>query len=61
MSKETPNEPILADDYPVYPGYAYVVDGKVILSDIEGNVGRLKKVMKATEVRRCDLSARDLL
>ena len=54
------NEPILADDYPVYCGYAYVVDGKPISSDIEGTVARLKAYYKAKEVRRCDLGGRGL-
>jgi hypothetical protein len=61
VSKESPNEPILEDDYPVYAGYAYVADGKVIASPIQGSVRRLKVILKATEIRRCDLSARDLL
>ena len=54
------NEPVLEDDYPVHAGYAYVVDGKPIASEISGNVKRLKAHMKATEVRRCDLAGRDL-
>ena len=55
------DEPVLADDYQVYPGYAYVVDGKPISSDIQGDVRQLKRVMKATEIRRCDLAGRNLL
>jgi hypothetical protein len=58
MAKE-PNEPVLADDYPVNYGYCYVADGKVISSDIQGTVRDLKRVVKATEIRRCDMSARD--
>jgi hypothetical protein len=54
------DEPILPDDYPVYAGYAYVADGKVISSDVEGSVARLKRAVKATEIRRCDLVGRAL-
>jgi len=54
-------EPVLDDDYPVYVGYAYVVDGKPILSLIEGTVQRLKHSLKATEIRRCDLVGRNLI
>jgi hypothetical protein len=55
------DEPILADDYPVYAGYAYVADGKPISSDIEGTVARLKVVTGATEIRRCDIFGRAAL
>jgi hypothetical protein len=58
MSERLFDEPILADDYPVYVGYAYVVDGKPVSSPIEGNVARLKMALKATEVRRCDIIER---
>jgi hypothetical protein len=54
-------EPILADDYPVYAGYAYVADGKPIISDIQGNVLLLKRCIGAQEIRRCDLVARGLI
>lgn len=54
------NEPILPDDYPVYAGYAYVVDGEPISSPVEGTVARLKAACNATEVRRCDLVEREL-
>lgn len=53
------NEPILADDYPVYCGYLYVADGKVVSSDIQGTAGRLKAYLKADEIRRCDMVGRD--
>jgi len=54
------NEPILADDYPVYCGYAYVADGDPIVSDIEGDVRSLKACIGAKEIRRCDISGRQL-
>jgi len=60
MTNREPNEPILPDDYPVYAGYAYVADGKPVISDIQGNVRRLKHDLSATEIRRCDIVARGL-
>ena len=42
------NENILADDYPVYGDYLYVVDGQVIRSDVFGTV------RTCSRVRRCD-------
>jgi len=54
------NEPILDDDYPVYGDYLYIADGKVIRSDVFGTVRDLKRDLKATEIRRCDMGGRDL-
>ena len=54
------NEPVLPDDYPVYPTYCYVADGRVVRSMIQGTVRQLKADIPATEIRRCDLGARDL-
>jgi hypothetical protein len=51
---------VLDDDYPVYYGYAYVADGKVVSSDIKGTVRDLKRDLKATEIRRCDMGGRNL-
>lgn len=58
--EKTLNEPVLADDYPVNYGYAYVADGKVVASDIKGTVRDLKRLLNATEIRRCDMGGRDL-
>lgn len=56
------NEPVLTDDYPIYADYAYVVDGKVTISDFHGITTReFKMRLGATEVRRCDLAGRGLL
>ncbi len=54
------NEPILENDYPVYPSYWYVVDGEPRRSPIAGTVGELKRKLQAKEVRRCDSVARKL-
>lgn len=54
------DEPVLPDDYPVYYDYLYVADGKVVRSDIEGTVKRLKVVINAKEIRRCDIDGRNL-
>lgn len=56
----TDDEPILEDDYPVFPSYFYVADGKVIRSPLEGNIRDLKRTLKATEIRRCAAVRRGL-
>jgi hypothetical protein len=54
-----PNEEILEDDYPIYGDYLYVVDGKTYRSDYHGITAReLRSRLKATEIRRCNISAR---
>lgn len=52
------NEPELTDDYPVYCGYLYIADGKLVSSDIEGNVRRLKNYLGAKVITRCDIPGR---
>lgn len=53
------NEPELPDDYPIYAGYAYVVDGRQISSNYHDITAReLKLRMKAEKVCRCDLAGR---
>lgn len=57
-------EDLLNDDYPVYYGYAYVVDGRVIASNVEGTVRRLRLALQAdggiaNEIRRCNLAERE--
>ncbi len=52
-------EPVLADDYPVYADYAYVADGKVVISDWHCiTVREFKMRLGANEIRRCDISGR---
>ena len=58
--EKTLDEPILEDDYPVYWDYAYVVDGRVVKSDVQGTVRDMKRAYGAKEIRRCDLDGRDL-
>lgn len=58
------NEPVLEDDYPVHAGYFYVVDDRVICSDIKGTVLHLKADVRsyyklsASVVKRCDIQGR---
>jgi hypothetical protein len=60
MSEER-NEPVLPEDYPMYAGYLYVADGKVIAADFHGiTVREYKGRTGAKEVRRCDITARKL-
>lgn len=61
------NERVLEDNFPVYWDYLYVVDGKVIRSDIQGTVKDLKHDLRknfsieATEVKSCDMEGRSKL
>jgi len=56
------DEEILEDDYPVYGNSFYVVDGKVVINNYHDiNVGEFKRLLKAAEVRRCDVSGRKLV
>lgn len=57
LEKET----VLDDDHPVFWDYLYVADGEVVRSDIKGTVADLKRDIGATEVRRCDIAARQAL
>jgi hypothetical protein len=58
----TLNEPVLADDYPIYADYAYVADGEMIVSDYHCiTVREFKFRIGAKEIRRCDLMGRGLL
>jgi hypothetical protein len=52
------DERVLPDDYPVYGDYFYVADGEPIRSDIFGDVRRLKHMLGAKEIRRCDIEGR---
>lgn len=55
-----PKEPILADDYPVYSDYFYIVSGEPVRSVITGRVRDLKRLLKVKEIRRCDMVGRGL-
>lgn len=56
---EFPNEDILPDDYPIYGDYIYIVDGEPYRSDWHGiTVRQLKRHRQATEIRRCNIVAR---
>lgn len=50
------DEPILADDYPVYAGYFYIADGEVVQSPATGTVAELKEEIGAREIRRCSMN-----
>lgn len=66
-NNQTLNERVLPDNYPVYGNYYYVCDGKVIQSDIFGDVGKLKEDLRkfykleANEIKNCDIIGRNLL
>lgn len=59
----TKSENVLPDDYPVYPGYLYIMDGYIVEAPSRGTVATLKGIGireegKGEEVRRCDISGR---
>jgi hypothetical protein len=55
------SEPILPDDYPIYAGYCYVADGRVIVSDWHDITARQFKAREGiTELRRCDMAGRGM-
>lgn len=58
--EEFPDEPILDDDYPVYIGYWYVMDGVPKQSMVQGNIRTVKGFHGVKEVRRCNAVARKL-
>lgn len=58
MAVTTLDERVLPDDYPVNWDYFYVADGKVIRSDIRGTVADLKRDVKASEIKNCDIYGR---
>lgn len=53
-------EKVLDDDYPVYAGFLYVIDGIVSMSEMSGTVGQLKKLNEAEVITTCDIVGRDL-
>ena len=50
----------LSDDYPLYPGYLYVIDGKVQRCVLHVTVGELKRRAQIKSVKNCDIGARNL-
>jgi len=56
------SEPELPHDYPVHPGYFYVVNGQVIESPISGDVAKLRRVLNLpyAAVCRCDIYSRQI-
>lgn len=54
----TSSETIMPDDGYIYAGYVYIADGRFVRSDYHGvSVAEWKRLMKFSEVRRCDLFA----
>lgn len=51
-------EQLLDDSFIVFKGFIYLVDHRPQRSPITGTVGRLKRELSASEVRRCDISGR---
>ena len=49
------NETILGDDYNIFEGYVYIVDGIFTKSPASGKVNEWKELEGVKEIRRCDL------
>lgn len=50
----------LENDYPIYPGFLYVVDGGVWRSPDTMTVSELKKRGNFSSVKNCDISGRKI-
>jgi hypothetical protein len=50
----------LPDDYPIYAGYLYVADGKVVRATQPSTVAEWKRHRKVVSVTSCDINGRDL-
>lgn len=54
----------LEDDYPINIGYLYVINDKVVRSEIKTTVKDLKRTFKSQfpnlSVKNCDIAGRDL-
>ena len=54
------NERELPDDYPLYAGYMYVVDGTVVTAVENGTPAEWKRRKGCKSVKSCDIGGRDL-
>jgi len=53
-------ERVLEDDYPIYEGYWYIMDGTPRTSPYTKTVYNLKKDFGIDEVKSCDIVGRNL-
>ena len=51
----------LKDNYPVFPGYWYVVDGKPHQAEDYGVIAQLKKKLSAETITNCDCFKRKIV
>lgn len=56
----TDKERELPDDYPMYNGYIYMIDGEPLRVTEDISVGQLKKLCGVESVRNCDIKSRNL-
>jgi hypothetical protein len=50
----------LEDDYLIFAGFLYVVDGKVMTATGDGTVGQMKRKSGAKSITSCDIGGRDI-
>lgn len=61
MSFNPKTEKVLPDDYPMYAGYWYLLDGKPGICKLGGlTVSTYKRLSGIQEIRRCDVVERKL-
>lgn len=66
MKTQELEEPVLADDYPVYFGYIYVMNGNPRICPLYGTgecqstISDLKRAWRTDEIRRCDMTGRGM-
>lgn len=53
--KLRPSEKVVPDDYPIYPGYYYIVDNVVTEATTAPTAGYWKEHFGVKEIRRLDL------
>jgi len=51
-------EPVLDDGDIVEIGRAYIADGTIVVSEVDGTVSDLKTLLSASEIRSCALGLR---
>lgn len=60
MPEILPGETILENDYPIYAGYVYVVNGEPWMSPMTAQAWEVKRRFGFDEIRRCELVKRQI-
>lgn len=60
MTEKILKERELDNEHPMFAGYMYVVEGKVVRSKVNISVGDFKKQTNVKSVKNCDIGGRNL-